>query len=446
MNLVEDPIPKLIRQIAIPASIGLFFTTMYNVVDTYFAGLISTSAQAGMARSFPLFILMVALGSGISSGTTALISNALGRKDSAGARRYFAQAVVFACTAGLVMSILGWLTAPALFGILNAKDGDLDVTLAFMNMIYLGGVFFFLQMTLNSVLNAQGKTRIYGNVLIGSFMANCMLNPVFIYGWFGLPKMGVGGIGLATSVIQLLESGVLLYFISRSELCRGLTAGQFKPEWACVKEIAGQAVPSALNMATMALGVYVITWYVSSFSNETIAGYGVATRVEQIVLLPTIGLNFAVLAITGQNNGADRLDRVQEVWRTCIRYGLILMIGGGVLVFVFRRFAMRIFTQDEAVIEQGSNYLTVAAFTLSVYPILYQTVFMLQGLKRPAYGLYIGLYRQILAPFVVFQTLAFWLGWKAWGVWIGVSIVNWSAALFTLWWGNKILTKARAAA
>ncbi len=439
MNLVEDPIPSLIRRIAIPASIGLFFNTMYNVVDTYFAGLISTEAQAALARSFALFLLLIAVGSGISSGTTALISNALGKKDREGARLYFGQAVVFAVLAGLLASLAGWATAPFLFGLLNAKGEGLEVTLAFMNMIYLGGTFFILQMTLNSVLNAQGQTKLYRNVLIGSFLGNCLLNPLFIYGWLGLPPLGVAGIGLATSVIQVAEAAVLLFYISRSELCQGITAAHFKPRWDRIREIAGQAVPSAMNMGTVALGVYVITWYVSQFSNEAVAGYGVATRVEQIVLLPSIGLNFAVLALTGQNNGAGRMDRVQEAWRTCIRFGLMMTLAGGVLVFAFRHMAMRWFTTDEQVIEQGSNYLIIAALTLSVYPVLFQTVYMLQGLKRPAYGLWIGLYRQILAPALVFQVLAFWLNWKLWGVWWGVSIVNWSAALFTLWWGGRVL-------
>ncbi len=445
MNLVEDPIPQLVRRIAVPASIGLFFNTMYNVVDTYFAGLISTSAQSGMSRSFALFLLLVAVGSGISNGTTALISNALGKKDKEGARLYFAQAVVFACLAGLLVSFIGWRTAPGLFRLLNAEGENLDTALAFMNMIYLGGVFFILQMTLNSVLNAQGQTRLYRNVLIGSFLGNCVLNPLFIYGWLGLPPLGVAGIGMATSVIQLGETLVLLYFISRSDLCQGITAAHFKPRWAVIREITGQALPAALNMAAVALGVYVITWYVAQFSNEAVAGYGIATRVEQIVLLPTIGLNFAVLALTGQNNGAGRLDRVQEAWHACIRYGLGLMVAGGVLVYVFRDFAMRRFSHDPLVIEHGANYLSVAALTLCVYPVLFQTVFMLQGLKRPAYGLWIGLYRQIVAPLLVFNALAFGLGWKLWGVWWGVSLVNWSAALFTLWWGKRVLDKVTAA-
>jgi len=258
----------------------------------------------------------------------------------------------------------------------------------------------------------------------------------------GLAAMGVAGIGFATSVIQFFGVAVLLYHISRGTLCQGLTASMFKPQLVCLKQIAQQAVPAGLNMMTVALGVYVITWFVAKFGEAGVAGYGIATRIEQVVLLPTIGLNFAVLALTGQNNGAGLLDRVHEVWRTCIRYGLLLMLGGGVLVYLVRNFAMRWFTQDEQVIAHGADYLCIAAVTLCAYPVLFQTVFMLQGLKRPVYGLWIGLYRQIVAPLLVFNALAFGLGWKLWGVWWGVCLVNWSAALFTLWWGKRVLDRA----
>ena len=442
MNLVEDPIPLLVRRIAIPASIGFFFNTMYNFVDTYFAGLISESALTGLSRSFPLFLGLMAVGSGLSNGTTALISNAIGKGDHKQARLFFAQSVVFASLAGLLVSGAGFLAAPSLFRLLHAEGAHLAAALAFMNMIFLGGVFFILQMTLNAVLNAQGETRVFRNVLIGSFLGNCVLNPLFIYGWLGLPAMGVAGIGFATSVIQFLGVLVLLYHISRSELCQGLTAAMFRPQLVCLKQIAQQAVPAGLNMMTVALGVYVITWFVAKFGEAGVAGYGIATRIEQVVLLPTIGLNFAVLALTGQNNGAGRLDRVHEAWRTCIRYGLLLMLGGGALVYGVRTFAMRWFTHDEQVIAHGSDYLCIDAVTLCEYPVLFQTVFMLQGLKRPVYGLWIGLYRQIVAPLIVFNALAFGLGWKLWGVWWGVCLVTWSAALFTLWWGKRVLDRA----
>jgi MATE family, multidrug efflux pump len=103
-----------------------------------------------------------------------------------------------------------------------------------------------------------------------------------------------------------------------------------------------------------------------------------------------------------------------------------------------------VFTTDAAVIAHGSNYLTAAAFTLAAYPILFVTVFMMQGLKRPGYGLWMGIYRQVLAPVFVFQTLVFTLGWGLWGVWWGFCFVTWSAALFALWWGWRTVNLQRA--
>jgi Na+-driven multidrug efflux pump len=195
-------------------------------------------------------------------------------------------------------------------------------------------------------------------------------------------------------------------------------------------------------MLTVALGIFVITWYVSQFSKEAVAAYGIATRIEQVVLIPTMGLNYAVLTLVGQNNGAGRMDRVQASWAKCIRYGLIMMLIGGGLVYVAKHAAMAWFTDDAQVIALGSDYLGIAAITLCAYPILFQTMFLLQGLKRPAFSLWIGLYRQIAAPYVIFHLLAFTLGWQLWGIWWGIFAVTWSASLFTLWWGSRVLRRA----
>ncbi len=215
-----------------------------------------------------------------------------------------------------------------------------------------------------------------------------------------------------------------------------------KPDARVLRDISAQAMPASLNMLTVALGIFVITWFLSRFSKEAVAAYGIATRIEQMVLLPTIGLNFAVLALVGQNNGAGRMDRVRDSWRACVRYGLVMMLAGGVIVWLMRARMMRLFTEDGAVIQLGTDYLGVASVTLCAYVILFQTVYMMQGLKRPMFGLWIGLYRQIVAPLVVFHFLAFTLGWQTWGVWWGVCIVTWSAALFTLAYGLAVLRKA----
>lgn len=435
LSLTTDAIPQLTWRIAIPASVGMFFNTMYNFVDTYCAGLLSTDALAALSVSFPVYFVVFAIGSGLSQGTTALIANALGAGDRDDARRLFAQALVLTVIVGVGVSAAGWLAAPWMFRQLGAEGDYLRVVLSYMNVILLGGVFFFLPMTLNSLLSARGETWVYRNFLIAGFIANSVLNPLFMWGWLGLPAMGAAGIALATVLIQMGGCVWLARHVISTDVCHAMPRTCFRPDGPTIRRILAQSVPAALNMLTIAVGIFVITWFVKHFGKQAVAASGIATRIEQLVLMPVIGLNSAVLSLVAQNYGAGLPHRVREAWATNLKYGASLMLLGGALLWIIREPAMRLFTQDAAVISHGGNYLSIAAFTLAAYPILFVTVFTMQGLKRPTYGLWMGLYRQVAAPFIVFHTLAFTLGLGLWGVWWGIGIVTWSAAFFALWWG-----------
>lgn len=419
---------------------------MFNFVDTYCAGLLSTDALAALSLSFPVFFLLLAVGSGLSQGCTALMANALGEKNPAQARLIFAQSLGFTFFAGLAVSGVGILVAPTLFRQLGAEGEYLQVALSYINTLLSGGVFFLVTMTLSSALNAQGETRVYRNFLIGGCLANLFLNPFLMWGGLGLRPMGVAGIALATVIVQFCGVLWLGRKVRASELFRDLPAALFRPHLPTIQLILSQSVPAALNMMTIALGIFVISWFVKHFGKEAIAASGIATRIEQVVLMPAIGLNTAVLSIVGQNHGAGLPDRVREAWLTNIKYGAGLMFGGGAIVWALRGPAMRLFTTDHIVIAHGVHYLGFAALTLAAYPILFVTVFMMQGLKRPAYGMWIGVYRQIAAPILVFYTLAFGFGLGLSGVWWGIFGVTWSAALFALWWGWRTVRPVRSAA
>lgn len=437
LSLTTDPIRELTWRIALPMSVGMFFNTMFNVVDTLCAGWLGTEALAALSLSFPVFFLVIASGSGLSQGTTALLANALGAGRPDEARRLLAQSLLFAIGGGLVLSLIGWLAAPWLCRQLGAEGDYLRTVLAYMNVILAGGVFFLLPMIFNAALSAQGTTWVYRNFLIASFVANAALNPLLMWGLAGLPAMGVSGIALATVLVQIGGALFMGRHVRRLPYFQSVQRSDFKPDLALLGRIAGQGIPAALNMLTVALGVFVITWFVKHFGKEAVAASGIATRIEQIVLMPSIGLNTAVLSIVGQNHGAGLHHRVREAWLTNAKMGAGLMLLGGCLIALLRGPAMRCFTDDPVVIGHGQDYLLSASFTLAAYPILFVTVFAMQGIKKPAYGLWMGLYRQLLAPAVVFHTLAFTLAWGAWGIWWGICLVNWSGALFALYWGSK---------
>ena len=404
-SLTEAPIKSLIKKIATPVAIGFFFNTMFNVVDTYFGGQISTQALAALSLSFPVFFLIVIFDSGTSTGTTALLANIIGEKDTPKAQKYVGQVLSFGIIISVVTTVLGLLLAPSIFRLLGAEGEYLSIALSYMNVIFWGSVFFMMISVTNSILQAIGKTAPYRNFLIAGFLLNCILDPWFLYGGFGLPAMGFQGIALATVVVQFLGC---IYIFSEAVKTRLITKETFKhlmPQWKAMKEILSQALPASINMATIGVGIFVITYFISEFGQDAVAAYGIATRIEQISLLPTIGITIAALSIIGQNNGAKKYSRVQEAYRLCLKYGIIAMAIGAVVMFMVRKPLMAFFTENEKVQAIGNHYLVFACFTFIAYALLFVSVSALQGIKRPMYAIWIGLYRQIVAPSIVFYAL-----------------------------------------
>jgi Na+-driven multidrug efflux pump len=162
---------------------------------------------------------------------------------------------------------------------------------------------------------------------------------------------------------------------------------------------------------------------------EAVAAYGVATRIEQIILLPTIGLNVAALTLAAQNAGAGLYDRVRQAVRTALLYGALVATVGAVAMFLAARPLMDLFTDDPAVVAIGAHYLRIAAFLEYAYVLLFVNGSALQGLKRPQLALWLGLFRQVVAPVTFFWLTTEVLGLGLPGIWWTIFAVNWIAAL-----------------
>jgi Na+-driven multidrug efflux pump len=473
-NPVSDPVGPLLLRIAAPASVGFFFNTMYNLVDTYYGGRLGTDALAALSLSFPVFIILLALGQGISTGSSALIANSLGAGDTRRAVVLQAQAVSFALvvTALTIPPLL--LALPGIFRFMNASPGVLESALRYARVITAGSFFLILNGVLNAGLTARGDTRTYRNFLIGGFFANIVLDPLLMYGVtvggsegavvLGsgggalsggtltgagggitvIPAMGEAGIALATVGIQAVGVTYLLRGIRRTGSFAGAHLAMFRPRAHLIREIAGQSFPSALNFMMISLGTFVITYFISRYGTEPVAAYGAALRIEQVALIPTIGLNIALATMVGQNNGAGRLDRVRESYHTSLKYGIVLMVVVLTPVLLLGRSLLGFFTEDAAVRSIGLRYLYIQALTFFSYVLMNQSNSVLQGLKRPGMIMWVGLYRQVLAPLAVFPLLTEGLGLEETGVWWGLVAINWSAALWTRHHAVRCMEKAEA--
>lgn len=432
LDFIETPISQLVKKLAIPTSIGFLFNTMFNVVDTYFAGQISTFAQAGLAISFPVFFIILSVGMGIGTGTTALISNALGKRDEETAKIYARQALVFGFFLSVLLSVLGYISVPYLFKFMNAEGETLTLALEYMNVVLICTVTFLLNGILNGILSSRGDTMSFRNFLVAGSILNIGLDPLFMYGAFGIPGMGISGIAFATVLIQGGGVFYMGYRVRRTELFAQIQPELFLPKKSYFAEIAKQGFPASINMMTIALGIFIITYFISRFGDAGVAAYGIATRIEQIALLPTIGLNIAALTIIGQNYGAGHIDRVKEAYRKSLKYGAIIMSFGMIWVFLLSHFLVGLFTDDQHVIEIGSLYLKIAVIIFNAYVLMNISVAVLQGLKKPMFAIWIGLFRQVLLPVIMFTLLAEILGFELLGIWWGLVIINWISAIISV--------------
>jgi putative MATE family efflux protein len=435
LNLIADPIPGLVRGLAIPASVGMVFNTMYNVVDTYFGQFLSTDGLAALSLSFPFFFVIIAAGSGIATGTTALISNALGRGDEKRAVHLQAQAITFGVIASVVLTAVGLAIAPGAYRFMGATEAVLVLALQYIRVILFGTVFFLLNQIINAGLTSRGETRSLRNVLFIGMILNIGLDPLLLFGFapLGIPALGAAGIALATVIIQ----GVSVIYMARRAWVHGAFSGasvrSFVPDPTVFREIAAQGIPASLNMMTVALGMFIINFFIArAGSTAGLAAYGVALRIEQIALLPAMGFNTAILSLAGNNYGAGRMDRVDETFRVALRYALYVMIVMLGIVLPFAGVLMRVFTDDPAVVAIGRQYLYIEGLVYYAYVILFSSVSLMQGMKRPMPALWIGLYRQLIAPPLIFLLFSEVFGWGLMGIWWGIFTVTWSAAIVAL--------------
>ena len=419
---------------------------MYNVVDSFYAGRISTQALAALGLSFPVYLLIIATGGGLSRGASALIANAIGAGESEKQELYVAQSLSMAGLLSVLLTIIGLVIAQPLFVALGASGEYLAAAMEYMHPIFLGAIFFVTTSLCNAILIASGDSKTFGKVLVVGFFLNLILDPWFLYGGFGLPAMGIAGIAWATVIIQIGSSIFMFSTVTRRGLLNLSSWRVLLPRVQVYLEIAQQALPASFHIMSVAMGSFATTYFLNFYDEATVASFGVTTRIEQIGLLPTFGLYAAIMALAGQNNGAGKIDRVNETLRVCNRYGLILAISCSTIMFLMAGPLMKIFSDDPEVIGIGVTCLRIFAFVEWAYVMKSTHTAMLQAIKRPMYGFFEAVTRKIILPMPLF-----WLFIDQWGkgiewIWYTSAITTVLVTIVTMVYTRSLIGKRSEAA
>lgn len=402
MNLLKDEVSLLVRKLAVPASVGTLFQTLYTIVDTFYAGKISPEALSALSKSFPIYFLIIATSIGVTVAGTSLIGSSIGEKNEKNVLSYFGNVIIYSIIISVVVSILGFAFGEKIFLLMNSSEEVTILGLEYINVIFLGTILFILVVALNSFLHAEGDTKTYRNVLIFSFFLNIILNPIFIFGFLFIPPLGITGIGIATLIAQFVSLLVILIKILNNQRIKQITLDHFKAKFFFLKNIFFQSMPITIAILGYSIAATVVFTYVGLFGEYAVAGYGSATRIEQVVLLPILGINTAIISIIAQNIGAKYYDRVEQSYFTSIKYGLFIMLIAGVVIFISADIVPKFFSSNPDVIMHGSMYLKISAFILPAYPIFFLSNGFFMALKKSEKAMVNNIARNVIVPVLSF--------------------------------------------
>ncbi len=431
-DLTTGDIKVQLRSLAMPATIGYLFHTLYNVTDTYFAGTISTEALAALSVSFPVFFLLLGVGIGTSEGLTAIVANTLGESEREKAIAMSKNALIFSFLVSVSVVIIGLLSSEFLLQTMGAQGSYLQSALDYINIIILGSFFVNGGMFVNSLLNAQGDMVSFRNILIISFFLNIGLDYTFVSLGYG-----VKGIAYATVITEAITMFYLLYRLNKTPLLRE----GFRFDASFYKRVLSQGIPPTANMVFMALGVFVITYYASNYGQNIVAMLGVGMRIEQLAIMPIVGINVAVLAMVSQNSGARKYKRVREVIKIALLDSLYVSIVAFIALMLFPAELMSFFSSDAEVIAQGVVFLHVEAFIIFAFAVLFVFVALLQGIEKPNFIFYLSIIRQIIVPVILLEIIKK-LGGDVLYVWLAIAFsVVLSAVVIWRFASNELAEK-----
>lgn len=431
MNILSDDIKELIKKLAIPASVGTLFQTLYNIADTYFAGKISPEALSALTKSFPIYFIIIASSIGITVAGTSLIGNSIGEKNNKNASTYFCQLIFFSFLIILLITFIGLNYASEVFSIMGSTNEVINLGLQYTDIIFLGSFIFIFVVALNSLLHAEGDTKTYRNALILSFFLNILLNPILIFGFYFIPALGMKGIAIATLIAQTVAFLIIFIKVLKSNLFKNILISYFIPKFFFLKNIFFQSMPIIISICGYSIASAIVFKYAGLSGEYAAAGYGAGTKIEQVVLLPILGINTAIITIIAQNFGARNILRIKETYFQAIKYAFIIMIVSSFIIYFGAEIITKLFSKDLEVVGFGKLYLEISAFVLPAYPIFFLSNGFFMALKKAENALIANICRNGIFPFVVFYTAIYFNSDFSEFFWLWV-IFNWIFSLMYL--------------
>jgi putative MATE family efflux protein len=384
-----EPVVGPLLRLAWPTVAVLVVQTLVSVIETYFVGHLGTDALAGVALVFPVLMLMTMMSNGgIGAGVSSATARAIGAGRKRDADALVLHAAVLAIVFGVVFSagVIGG--GRYLYELLGGSGAALAAAQQYSLFVFGGSILIWLVNLLSSSLRGAGDVKTPAWVTVAGAVVIVPLSPALIFGFGPIPALGIAGAGLAVFIYYVLAALALLLYMRRPLSAVRLTWQPF--EWRLFKDILGVGGLSAIGTTQANMTVAVITSLVGIYGTDALAGYGIASRLDYVLVPLMFGLGTATITLVGQNIGANKIAHARRIaW-------ISALIGGGVTEAIglaaalFPHVWLRMFTDDPKVLALGTSYLTIVAPFYGFVGAGLILYFATQGAKRVLFSVLSG--------------------------------------------------------
>jgi len=396
--MLEAPILPTLARLAWPTVIVLVVSSLVGVIETYFLGHLGTAALAGAALVFPaLMLLQMMSNGGIGSGVAAAVARALGAGQRDDAEALVFHALVLAVILGGIFSVVLIAFAVPLYAWMGGHDDALAAAVLYSNAVFTAAIPICITAAMAAVLRGSGVVKVPAAVTMVGTALLIPLSAALIFGWGPFPRLEIAGAGVAVLIYFLLSAAALTAYLHRDASPLRLRPARL--EWRLFKAILGTGVLAAFNTIQSNLTVTLVTAGVGLLGMQAIAGYGVAVRLDYLLIPLLCGLGTAVLTMVAINMGAGQVARARKIAWTGAIAGVFITETIGLTAALFPQAWIGIFSDDPTILATGARYLQIVGPTYGLFGLGMMLYFASQGARRMFWPVLGGTLRLALAGF-----------------------------------------------
>ncbi len=390
------PVNRLLITMSLPMMASMLVQALYNIVDSIFVSRINENALTAVSLAFPIQTLMVAVGVGTCVGINAVLSRALGEKNQEMVNKTAGNGIILMAASYVAFLLLGLFATKPFYLSQTADAQILQYGYEYLSLVCCLSFGSFAQFTFERLLQSTGKT-FYIMITQGiGAVINIILDPIFIFGLFGVPGMGVRGAAVAT-VIGQITAGLLAFLINwkkNDEI--QVTRETMRPDPQIIGLIYKIGVPSIIMQAIGSVMTYGMNLILISFSSTATAVFGVYFKLQSFIFMPVFGMNNGLVPILAYNYGAGSRERFVDSLKCGIKYAVAIMFAGLVIFQAAPEFLLGLFDASEAMLEIGVSALRTISygFVLAGFGIVCGTAF--QALGSATYSMMVSIARQLV--------------------------------------------------